>query len=52
MAEFPSVQTYTVQSSFKYDYEIGMVRKAVEELLAQPRLQPIPVDEERGPGDN
>ena len=47
LAEFPSVQTYTVQSSFKYDYEIGMVRGAVEELLAQPRLQPIPVDEER-----
>ena len=47
LAEFPSAQTFTVQSSFKYDYEVGMVRRAVEELLAQPRLQPIPVDEER-----
>ena len=47
LTEFPSVQTYTVQSSFKYDYEIGVVRRAIEELLARPRLQPIPVDEER-----
>ncbi len=46
-AEFPSVQTFTVQSSFKYDYEIDIVRGAVEELLARPRGEPIPVDEER-----
>ena len=32
LEEYPSVQTFTAQSAFKYDYEFKAVRRAVEEL--------------------
>ncbi len=44
---YPSVQTFTAQSSFKYDHEAARVRSAVEELNAARRKAPILVDEER-----
>ncbi len=44
---YPSVQTYTLQSAFKYDYDESAVRNAVEELHSTKRSAPIPVDEEK-----
>lgn len=32
LKEYPSVETYTIQSAFKYDYSPGEARRGVEEL--------------------
>ncbi len=45
--EYPSVQTYTVQSAFKYDYPEEVVRKAIEEIRSRSRGAPRFVSEER-----
>ena len=45
--EYPSVQTYTVQSAFKYDYPEEVVREAVEEIKSKRRRQPRFVSEEK-----
>lgn len=45
--EYPSVQTFTVQSAFKYDYDPQIVREAIQQLLTHERRGPAPVDEER-----
>jgi phosphoenolpyruvate carboxylase len=45
MREYPSVQTYTVQSAFKYDYPEGEVREAIARLNATPRGMALEVDE-------
>jgi len=45
--EFPSVQTFTVQSSFKYDYPVQEVVTAIRKLKETPRLQPWIIDENR-----
>ncbi len=42
---YPSVQTFTIQSAFKYDYDEEMVRKAVAEINEAQRGKPAPVDE-------
>lgn len=42
---YPSVQTFTIQSAFKYDYDEGMVRKAIGEINEAQRGRPAPVDE-------
>jgi len=34
LREYPSVQTFTVQSAFKYDYHLEEVRKGIEMLMA------------------
>ncbi|MBM3934767.1 MAG: phosphoenolpyruvate carboxylase [SAR202 cluster bacterium] len=47
LAEFPSVQTYTVQSSFKYDYEMKDARAGVNQLMAHERTDPTHVEEDR-----
>jgi phosphoenolpyruvate carboxylase len=39
------VQTFTIQSAFKYDYDEGMVRKAIGEINEAQRGRPAPVDE-------
>ncbi len=44
---FPSVETYTVQSAFKYDYAPEVVREGVRTLREAERGQPPSVDEER-----
>ena len=44
---YPSVQTYTIQSAFKYDYDEKLVRSAVEKMNAAERKAPIQVDENR-----
>ncbi len=44
---YPSIQTYTIQSSFKYDHPEKVVKEAVEKLNSTKRKAPIQVDEER-----
>ncbi len=44
---YPSVQTFTAQSSFKYDHDIADVQHAIEELKAAKRRAPIVVDEQQ-----
>ncbi len=44
---YPSVHTFTVQSSFKYDNEEDIVRDAVEGIESGKRGKPVPVDQER-----
>ena len=46
LSGYPSVQTYTVQSAFKFDYPEELVRKAIMTLRKSPRRDPIPVDNE------
>jgi len=45
--EYPSVQTYTVQSAFKYDYDKESVRSGIRQLLAHERGEPVHIDVER-----
>ncbi len=45
--EFPSVQTFTVQSAFKYDYPVERVISAIAKLKQTPRLQGWKIDEAR-----
>ncbi len=47
MGEYPSVQTYTVQSAFKYDYPSDVVTRAILQINEQPRGKPSYIDEER-----
>ncbi len=46
LQEFPSIQTYTIQSAFKYDYEENVVKKAIDYLNNSKRCEPTLVDEE------
>jgi len=45
--EFPDVQTFTVQSAFKYDYPVQEVINAIQKLKQTPRLHGWVVDEEK-----
>lgn len=45
--EYPSIQTYTVQSSFKYDHPIRDVVNAVDMLNHMHRRPPLQIDEKR-----
>ncbi len=47
LEEYPSVQTFTIQSSFKYDNDVNTVRDAVRTLHAHKRTDPTPIDEDR-----
>ena len=47
LREYPSVQTFTLQSSFKYDYAESVVRKGVEEIGEADRKMPLQVDERK-----
>lgn len=44
---YPSIQTYTIQSAFKYDYPIKDVTSAVGFLNESRRGEPVAVDEGR-----
>lgn len=48
--EYPSAQTVTVQSAFKYDYDRETVRESIALLRAHTRREPRPVDEDRALG--
>lgn len=43
---YPSVQTFTIQSAFKYDYPPEEVTKAVKTLNKSPRKKAIPIANE------
>ncbi|MFH1394246.1 MAG: phosphoenolpyruvate carboxylase [Candidatus Micrarchaeota archaeon] len=45
--EYPSVQTYTLQSSFKYDHPFRDVSNAVDILEHMRRMPPLPIDEKK-----
>ena len=47
LAEYPSVQTFTVQSAFKYDHPQEEVREAIRRLNGSRRGRPEEVDEGR-----
>ncbi|MDE1889559.1 MAG: phosphoenolpyruvate carboxylase [Planctomycetota bacterium] len=46
LAEYPSVQTFTIQSAFKYDYDERQVRSAIEKINNHKRIVPTMIDEE------
>ena len=43
LAVYPSVQTFTVQSSFKYDHDVSEVRAGVAKLRAHTRGSALPL---------
>jgi phosphoenolpyruvate carboxylase len=43
--EYPSVQTFTIQSSFKYDHPERVVRESIESLNNTKRGKPLFIDE-------
>lgn len=45
LKEYPSVHTFTLQSSFKYDYPESVVRSGVQEINDTKRGEPLHVDE-------
>ena len=45
--EYPSVQTFTVQSSFKYDHPFRDAVNAVDIINHMHRRPPLPIDEKR-----
>ena len=45
LKEYPSVQTFTLQSSFKYDYPESVVRAGTQEISEAKRRRPLSVDE-------
>ena len=46
LADYPSVQTFTLQSAFKYDHPVPAVIQAVETLKRTPRGVPLPMEPE------
>ncbi|MFA4830875.1 MAG: phosphoenolpyruvate carboxylase [Patescibacteria group bacterium] len=44
---YPSIHTFTIQSSFKFDNPPEMVQSAIKKLRESRDLTPVPVDEER-----
>jgi len=47
LAEYPDVQTFTIQSAFKYDYPVAAVLEGIRKINAAPRGKGVEVDEER-----
>ena len=47
LEEYPSAQTFTVQSAFKYDYDRDTVRDGIAKILAHERAEPVFLDQER-----
>lgn len=45
---YPSVQTFTVQSAFKFDYPEELVRKAITAIRKAKRRAPVPIENEEG----
>ena len=45
--EYPTAHTFTVQSTFKYDYEQEAVRDGIAQIRAHERGEPAPVEQER-----
>jgi phosphoenolpyruvate carboxylase len=47
LATYPSVQTFTIQSAFKYDHPPDAVRDGIAKLVAHERRAPVAIDEAR-----
>ena len=47
LATYPSVQTFTIQSAFKYDHPPDAVRDGIAKLIAHERGAPVGIDEGR-----
>lgn len=47
LREYPSAYTFTVQSAFKYDYEVEEVKRGIDQLREHRPWEPAPVDEDR-----
>ncbi len=47
LTEYPSAQTFTVQSAFKYDYDKDTVRSGIAQILAHERSEPPAIDVQR-----
>jgi phosphoenolpyruvate carboxylase len=47
MKGYPSVQTFTVQSAFKFDYPEELVKNAIAQIKRSRRRAPIEIDDER-----
>ena len=45
--EYPTAQTLTVQSAFKYDYDTEVVRNGISQIRARERGEPVPITRER-----
>ncbi len=43
---YPSVQTFTAQSAFKYDFPLKEVIDGIEKIKSTKRKEPLPIDEE------
>ena len=46
LIEYPSAQTFTVQSAFKYDYNEETVREGIGKIRDHQRGEPTPIDQE------
>ncbi len=47
LATYPSVQTFTIQSAFKYDHPPDAVRDGIAKLVAHEREAPVAIDQAR-----
>ena len=47
LAEYPSTQTFTIQSAFRYDYPALEAQQAIAELRSGQRGEPTPIEEGR-----
>ncbi|MCY4529527.1 MAG: phosphoenolpyruvate carboxylase, partial [Chloroflexi bacterium] len=45
--EYPTAQTFTVQSAFKYDYDQDTVRNGISQIHDHERGEPVPVVQDR-----
>lgn len=48
MRGYPSVQTFTVQSAFRYDHPEKEVQEAIKKVNKRHRRAPVPIDEQFG----
>lgn len=47
LSEYPSAQTFTAQSAFKFDHPVDIVRAGIQQILGHERSAPHQVDEPR-----
>jgi len=47
LGAYPSMQTFTTQSAFKYDFDESIVRKGIETIKNTRRKKPIFIEEEK-----
>lgn len=47
VAEYPGAYTFTIQSAFKYDHELGRVAEAIRYLEEREIVPAVPIDEKR-----